>query len=77
MRMVDSIETTGAFVEDSERFNPIMSEDFEGAMNMENMERARVQKCKLDLLEAVAGLDRGAAAGAVQRKVMSFDMCGW
>lgn len=75
MRMADSIVTTGAFSEDSESFNPITTEDLEGGDAYGDYESARVQKCKLDLLTAVAGMDRGAAAGAVQRKVMSFDVC--
>lgn len=69
----DSSETNGAYSEDSESFNPITSEELEGGDDAgvdSNLESAHVQKCKLDLLVALAGTDRGAAAGAVQRKVM-------
>ena len=69
----DSSEISGAYSEDSESFNPITSEELEGGDDAGvdcTSGSAHVQKCKLDLLVALAGTDRGAAAGAVQRKVM-------
>lgn len=57
------------YSEDSASFNPITSEELEGeGAGGDNL--ALIQECKLHLLSAVAGLDRGAAAGAVQRKAV-------
>jgi len=63
--------TSEMYSEDSASFNPITSLELEGdGVDSGSDDFAHIRERKLALLSAVAGLDRGAAAGAVQRKAV-------